>query len=406
MTKIAIIGFGVVGSGVYEVIRTNSTDITKNSGTELDIGYILDIRDFSSHKESNLFVDDISVILADEDVEIVVETMGGLEPANTFTRRCLEAGKSVVSSNKELVATYGDELFTIAKEHNCRYMYEAAVGGGIPIIRPLANCLAANRIDMIAGILNGTTNYILTRMFKENASFESALKEAQEKGYAEKDPTADVEGLDTGKKICILSSMINGEKINHEDVHTEGITKITAEDTEYASKLGYVIKLIGMCKRIDDKFAVIVAPMLVDVDSPLAGIDDVFNGIMVTGNMLGDALFYGRGAGKLPTASAVVADVIDIAKNKGIVFNPPWTKAKKSALVPTCDIESAFYIRLKTDSMEKLVTYVDEKFVNCIKVSEKPDELAVITEKQTVGEVDEALKNIPAKLMSKIMIMA
>lgn len=406
MTKIAIIGFGVVGSGVYEVIRTNSTDITKNSGTELDIGYILDIRDFSSHKESNLFVDDISVILADKDVEIVVETMGGLEPANTFTRRCLEAGKSVVSSNKELVATYGDELFAIAKEHNCRYMYEAAVGGGIPIIRPLANCLAANRIDMIAGILNGTTNYILTRMFKENASFESALKEAQEKGYAEKDPTADVEGLDTGKKICILSSMINGEKINHEDVHTEGITKITAEDTEYASKLGYVIKLIGMCKRIDDKFAVIVAPMLVDVDSPLAGIDDVFNGIMVTGNMLGDALFYGRGAGKLPTASAVVADVIDIAKNKGIVFNPPWTKAKKSALVPTCDIESAFYIRLKTDSMEKLVTYVDEKFVNCIKVSEKPDELAVITEKQTVGEVDEALKNIPAKLMSKIMIMA
>lgn len=406
MTKIAIIGFGVVGSGVYEVIRTNSTDITKNSGTELDIGYILDIRDFSSHKESNLFVDDISVILADEDVEIVVETMGGLEPANTFTRRCLEAGKSVVSSNKELVATYGDELFAIAKEHNCRYMYEAAVGGGIPIIRPLANCLAANRIDMIAGILNGTTNYILTRMFKENASFESALKEAQEKGYAEKDPTADVEGLDTGKKICILSSMINGEKINHEDVHTEGITKITAEDTEYASKLGYVIKLIGMCKRIDDKFAVIVAPMLVDVDSPLAGIDDVFNGIMVTGNMLGDALFYGRGAGKLPTASAVVADVIDIAKNKGIVFNPPWTKAQKSALVPTCDIESAFYIRLKTDSMEKLVTYVDEKFVNCIKVSEKPDELAVITEKQTVGEVDEALENIPAKLMSKIMIMA
>lgn len=406
MTKIAIIGFGVVGSGVYEVIRTNSTDITKNSGTELDIGYILDIRDFSSHKESNLFVDDISVILADEDIEIVVETMGGLEPANTFTRRCLEAGKSVVSSNKELVATYGDELFAIAKEHNCRYMYEAAVGGGIPIIRPLANCLAANRIDMIAGILNGTTNYILTRMFKENASFESALKEAQEKGYAEKDPTADVEGLDTGKKICILSSMINGEKINHEDVHTEGITKITAEDTEYASKLGYVIKLIGMCKRIDDKYAVIVAPMLVDVDSPLAGIDDVFNGIMVTGNMLGDALFYGRGAGKLPTASAVVADVIDIAKNKGTVFNPPWTKAEKSALVPTRDIESAFYIRLKTDSMENLIAYVDEKFANCIKVSEKPDELAVITEKQTVGEVDEALKNIPANIMSKIMIMA
>ncbi len=406
MTKIAIIGFGVVGSGVYEVIRTNAADINKNSGTELDIGYILDIRDFSSHKESKLFVNDINDILSDSEVEIVVETMGGLEPANTFTRRCLEAGKSVVSSNKELVATYGDELFQIAKEHNCKYMYEAAVGGGIPIIRPLANCLAANRVDMVAGILNGTTNYILTRMFKDNASFESALKEAQEKGYAEKDPTADVEGLDTGKKICILSSMINGEKINHEDVYTEGITKITAADTEYAAKFGYVIKLIGMCKRIEDKFAVIVAPMLVDIDSPLAGIDDVFNGIMVTGNMLGDALFYGRGAGKLPTASAVVADIIDIAKNKGGVFNPPWTKAKENALVPTSDIEAAFYIRLKSDNMDELLTYVDEKLANNIKLHEQTDELAIITDTMTIANADAVFKNIPAELMSKIMIMA
>ncbi len=406
MTKIAIIGFGVVGSGVYEVIRTNTADITKNSGTELDIGYILDIRDFSSHKESKLFVNDISTIVADDEIEIVVETMGGLEPANTFTRRCLEAGKSVVSSNKELVATYGDELFAIAKEHGCKYMYEAAVGGGIPIIRPLANCLAANRVDMIAGILNGTTNYILTRMFKDNASFESALKEAQDKGYAEKDPTADVEGLDTGKKICILSSMINGEKINHEDVYTEGITKITAEDTEYAAKFGYVIKLIGMCKRIEDKFAVIVAPMLVDVDSPLAGIDDVFNGIMVTGNMLGDALFYGRGAGKLPTASAVVADVIDIAKNKGGVFNPPWTEAKSNALISTDDIEAAFYLRLKSDDMSKLISYVDDNFANNIKLHEQPSELAIITDIQAVGDINSKLRDIPAELMSKIMIMA
>lgn len=406
MVKIAIIGFGVVGSGVYEVLRKNAADITANANTEIDIKYILDIRDFSSHSESHLFVDDINVILQDDEIEIVVETMGGLEPANTFTRQCFEKGKSVVTSNKELVATYGDELFKLAKDNGCKYLYEASVGGGIPIIRPLSKCLAANRIDKIAGILNGTTNYILSRMFKENASFENALKEAQEKGYAEKDPTADVEGLDTGKKICILSSMLNGEKINHEDVYTEGITKITTQDTEYAAKFGYVIKLIGLCERIDEKFAVIVAPMLVSSDSPLSGVDDVFNGIMVSGNMLGDAMFYGRGAGKLPTASAVVADVIDIAKNKDIKFTAPWNSSSKNVLIPADEIKSAMYLRIKSDDTSKVVDYLSKSFANNIKCEISGDELSVITPVDAVSNIKNISKDIPGKVLSQLMVLA
>lgn len=406
MVKIAIIGFGVVGSGVYEVLRKNSSDITSNANTEIDIKYILDIRDFSSHSESHLFVNDINTILADEEVEIVVETMGGLEPANTFTRKCLERGKSVVTSNKELVATFGDELFELACKNNCKYLYEASVGGGIPIIRPLSRCLAANRIDKIAGILNGTTNYILTRMFTDNASFEDALKEAQEKGYAEKDPTADVEGLDTGKKICILSSMLNGEKINHEDVHTEGITKITLEDTEYAAKFNSAIKLIGMCERVGDKFAVIVAPMLVNREMPLFGVDDVFNGIMVSGNMLGDAMFYGRGAGKLPTASAVVADVIDIAANKDVKFIAPWTKSSKNVLISTDDIKTSMYVRVKSDDVSASVAHIKNAFDGDLHFETTDGEFAFITPKDTIANIKNITKNIPGTVLSEIMVLA
>ena len=405
MVKIAIIGFGVVGSGVYEVLRKNASDISNHAGTEIDIKYILDIRDFSAHSESHLFVNDINTILNDKEVEIVVETMGGLEPANTFTRSCLEKGKNVVTSNKELVATYGDELFDLAVKNGCKYLYEASVGGGIPIIRPLSKCLAANRIDKIAGILNGTTNYILTRMLKDNASFEDALKEAQEKGYAEKDPTADVEGFDTGKKICILSSMINGEKINHEDIYTEGITKITSKDTEYADSFGYSIKLIGMCQRIEEKFAVIVAPMLVKNDSPLAGVSDVFNGIMVSGNMLGDALFYGRGAGKLPTASAVVADVIDIAKNKDEKFIVPWKSATDNVLIPTDDIESSMYILIKTDNVSVTLDHIASLFgsVEC-KVS--GDEVAFITPADSIGVIKTVANSVYGEFGSGLLVLA
>jgi len=406
MVKIAIIGFGVVGSGVYEVLRKNASDITVNATTEIDIKYILDIRDFSSHSEKHLFVNDINTILNDDEIEIVVETMGGLEPANTFTRECFKRGKSVVTSNKELVATYGDELFGLARDNGCKYLYEASVGGGIPIIRPLSKCLAANRIDRIAGILNGTTNYILTRMFQDNASFESALQEAQAKGYAEKDPTADVEGLDTGKKICILSSMLNGEKINHEDVHTEGITKITTEDTEYASQFGYVIKLIGFCQRCDDKYAVVVAPMFVDKSSPLSGVDDVFNGIMVSGNVLGDAMFYGSGAGKLPTASAVVADVIDIAKNKDVKFIMPWTKSQKDVLVDYDDIKSSMYVRVKAIDTSRVLAYINNAFGNNIKCISANDEVCFITPTDKISNIKNILKDIPGTVLSHLMVLA
>lgn len=405
MVKIAIIGFGVVGSGVYEVLRKNAADIAVNAATEIDIKYILDIRDFSSHSESHLFVNDINTIVNDDEVEIVVETMGGLEPANSFTRLCLEKGKSVVTSNKELVATYGDELFAIAKSNNCKYLYEASVGGGIPIIRPLSKCLAANRIDKIAGILNGTTNYILTRMFNDNASFESALKEAQEKGYAEKDPTADVEGFDTGKKICILSSMINGEKIDHRDVHTEGITKITTQDTEYASKFNSVIKLIGLCERSGDKYSVVVAPMLVNSESPLYGVDGVFNGIMVSGNMLGDALFYGRGAGKLPTASAVVADVIDIAKNNNDKFIAPWTASKENVLVPYEEIKTSMYVRAQSDDVSKAIDYIEKAFKGDIKCEITCGEFAFITPADTIESINKTLSGIPGTVLSQLMVL-
>lgn len=405
MVKIAIIGFGVVGSGVYEVLRKNAADISANATTEIDIKYILDIRDFSSHSESHLFVSDVNTIVNDDEVEIVVETMGGLEPANSFTRLCLEKGKSVVTSNKELVATYGDELFELAQKNGCKYLYEASVGGGIPIIRPLSKCLAANRIDKIAGILNGTTNYILTRMFSDNASFESALKEAQEKGYAEKDPTADVEGFDTGKKICILSSMINGEKIDHRDVHTEGITKITARDTEYASKFNSVIKLIGLCERSGDKYSVVVAPMLVNSESPLYGVDDVFNGIMVSGNMLGDALFYGRGAGKLPTASAVVADVIDIAKNKNDKFIAPWTASNKNVLVPYEEIKTSMYVRIESDDVAKAIEYIEKSFKGDIKCEITCGEFSFITPADTIGGINKILSGISGTVLSQLMVL-
>ncbi len=405
MIKIAIIGFGVVGSGVYEIIRQNSEEITRNANTPVDIKYILDIRDFSSHPEANLFVNDINIIKDDKEVSIVVEAMGGVEPANTFTRLMLSSGKTVITSNKELVATYGDELFAIAKENGCAYFYEASVGGGIPIIRPLRNCLAANRVDSVSGILNGTTNYILTRMFQAGVSFESALKEAQEKGYAEKDPTADVDGFDTGKKISILSSMINGEKINYADVHTEGIRSITVEDTEFARKFGYSIKLIGKCERIGEKFAVLVAPMLVSNSSLLSGIDDVFNGISVCGNMLGDALFYGRGAGKLPTASAVVADIIDAVRTKDLSFNPPWVKEDKNVLIPYEELTVSMYVCVKAESMESAESFVKDKFGTDTKTLTNGEYMAFITPPAKIKDINLTLSEIPAEISNTLIIL-
>ena len=311
MIKVAIMGHGTVGSGVYEVFDMNADKIAKTVGEPVEVKYVLDLRDFSSLPYGNKFVTDFSVIENDPEVTVVAEVMGGVGAAYQFTKRCLEAGKSVCTSNKELVATKGEELLKIAEEHGVNYMFEASVGGGIPIIRPMLQCLAANEFNQICGILNGTTNYILTQMIHNGVTFEDALRQAQVNGYAEKDPTADIEGHDACRKICILSDLAYGDKFDPDTVSCEGITKITLEDVANADKLGCVIKLLGRSVRCEDGTAyAYVAPHLIHKESPLAAVEDVFNAIMVDGNATGEVMFYGKGAGKLATASAVVADKI------------------------------------------------------------------------------------------------
>lgn len=341
MVKVAILGFGTVGSGVAEVIEEK--EHKQKAGREISVKRILEIRDVES-PYSHLITKNFEDIEKDDEISIVAETMGGVTFAYDFTKRSLAAGKSVVTSNKELVATHGAELLALAKENGVRYLFEASVGGGIPIIRPLNNCLAANEIDSIMGILNGTTNYILTEMIKKGKTFEEALKDAQAKGYAEANPAADVEGFDTCRKIAILSALGYGKQLSCNDIPTEGITHVTLEDVHYAMQLGYVIKLIGRSSREDEGVYACVEPMLLPQGHPLAGIDDVFNGILVRGSVSGDVMFYGRGAGKLPTASAVVADVIDIVRYGGA--NPPhWTEG--GVLCGTSSEKAAYYVRLK-----------------------------------------------------------
>ena len=354
MKKIAIIGFGVVGSGVYEIIRKNKDLLTKKAGEEIDVKRVLDIRDFSDHPEAGLFTKDFNDLVGDEEISIIVETMGGIKFAYEYTKAALEAGKSVVTSNKELVAAHGDEFFRIAKEKNVRYLYEASVGGGIPIIRPLANDVSANCVEEVCGILNGTTNYILTKMFKENDSFEAALKTAQELGYAEKDPTADVDGIDACRKISILMSLVTGKKFDSSNVNTVGIRNITAEDVTYAAAIGCTIKLIGCGYTKDGKTNASVEPMLIPEDCPLAGIEDVFNGVMVKGNMVDTLLFYGRGAGKLPTASAVVADVVDIVRSPGYNSYFTWTEGDGRDVIPYEDVEARFFVRINENQKDKV----------------------------------------------------
>lgn len=354
MKKIAVIGFGVVGSGVYEIIRENKDILTKKAGEEIDIKRILDIRDFSDHKEKELFTKDFSDLLNDEEIDIVVETMGGIKFAYEYTKALLESGKSVVTSNKELVAAHGEEFFRIAEKNNVRYMFEASVGGGIPVIRPLAYDISANDVVEIAGILNGTTNYILTKMFKENDSFECALKTAQELGYAEKDPTADVDGIDACRKISILMSLATGRKFDCNDVYTKGIRDITAEDVTYAAAIGCTIKLIG-CGYVENGRAnASVEPMLIPEKCPLSTVEDVFNGVMVKGNMVDTLMFYGRGAGKLPTASAVVGDVVDIVRFEG--YNPyfSWSECDKDKVIPYEDVKAKFFVRINEGQIEKV----------------------------------------------------
>ncbi len=316
MIDIAIMGHGVVGSGVAEVIFSHSDSIKAKAKNEINIKYILDLRDFPNLHYSDRFIKDFNIILNDPDVKVVAEVMGGVNPAFDFVKNCLENGKSVVTSNKELVAAKGAELLKIAGENNVNFLFEASVGGGIPILRPMAQCLNANEITEIYGILNGTTNFILTKMVKENLSFDTALKMAQDLGYAERNPDADVLGFDACRKICILAALGFGKHVYPEQVSTEGITEITLEDVDYADKLGYVIKLIGSAKRLDNgKISAAVYPALVSRDNMLSGVNDVYNAVSVKGDAVDDVMFYGRGAGKFPTASAVVADIIDCVKH-------------------------------------------------------------------------------------------
>ena len=350
MIQIAVMGYGTVGSGVVEVLSTNQASIDKRVGEEVRVKYVLDLRDFPGDPVESVLVHDFETIVNDLEVKVVVEVMGGVEPAYTFTRRCLLAGKSVCTSNKALVAAHGAELLQIAKDKNLNYLFEASVGGGIPIIRPLQTCLTADEIVEISGILNGTTNYILTNMTYGGASFDDALKDAQDKGYAERNPEADVEGHDACRKIAILTSLVSGQRVDFEDIYTEGITKVTAEDIKYADKLGRVIKLLAMSKKeADGKYYAMVAPFLIDAVNPLYSVNGVFNAIFVEGNMLGDSMFYGSGAGKLPTASAVAADVVDACKNLNENLGFYWSD-EKLVLGDTRDDKRRFLVRVKGDA--------------------------------------------------------
>lgn len=349
--KIAILGYGVVGSGVVEVLQKNFASIAKKAGEDIELKYILDIRDFPDHPLSDLFVKDYNIILNDEEIKVVVEVMGGVSPAFEYVKAAMLKGKSVVTSNKELVAMKGAQLLEIALEKNANFLFEASVGGGIPIIRPLHQCLAANEINEITGILNGTTNYILTKMIKESKTFEAVLKEAQELGYAERNPAADVEGTDACRKICILASLAFGKHVYPQNVHTEGIFSLTLDDIKTAKNANLVIKLLGQAKRLEnDKLFILVSPCAISSDHPLANVEDVFNGILIKGDAIGDVVFYGRGAGKLPTASAVVADIIDCAKHQNARKWLYWKDAGNNFIADYEQIETSYLVRIKTDN--------------------------------------------------------
>lgn len=352
MVKVAVLGYGTVGSGIVEVIKTNQDMVNKKAGDEIDVKYILDLRDFPGDPYENLVVHDVEIILNDPEVLVIAEAMGGVEPAYTFTKRALSAGKSVCTSNKELVAKHGAELIELARTNKCNYMFEASVGGGIPIIRPLNASLTPERVDGITGILNGTTNYILTKMEKEGSDFDTVLKEAQDKGYAERNPEADVEGYDACRKIAILSSLIYGKNVDFEHIYTEGITKITTNDFAYAKKAGYTIKLLAMSKEVDGKYFAMVTPCMINDQNPLYFVNDVFNGILVHGNTLGNTMYYGAGAGKLPTASAVVSDIIDCVKHLGKTVFCFWDK-EELQLSNMDDSVKRFFVRVKDADFAK-----------------------------------------------------
>lgn len=402
MVNIAVLGYGTVGSGVVEVINTNHESINKRAGQEINIKYVLDLRDFPGDPVQEVLVHDYEIIANDPEVDIVVEVMGGIEPAYTFVKRALEAGKSVCTSNKALVAKHGPELMEIAKEKNINFLFEASCGGGIPIIRALNGSLTADEVDEITGILNGTTNYMMYKMATEGSDFDVVLKEAQQKGYAEADPTADVEGYDACRKIAILSSLAYGKFLNYEDVYTEGITKITPEDMLYAEELGMTIKLLGTSRKLgEDTFTALVAPFLVGQKSPLYSVNDVFNAVFVHGNMLGDAMFYGSGAGKLPTASAVVADVVDEAKNLHENIATNWSN-EPMKLTPMDETEGRFFVRVKGVTEAQAEAAFGK--LQIVKVASFPDEFGFITECMKQKEYKEKISKLNGEVIAMIRV--
>ncbi|CCY59244.1 homoserine dehydrogenase [Clostridium sp. CAG:632] len=400
MVNIAVLGYGTVGSGVVEVIQTNQEIVNKRAGQEVNIKYVLDLREFEGDPIQKILVHDYDTILNDKDVKVVVEVMGGVEPAHTFVKQALENGKSVCTSNKEMVAKYGAELIQIAEDNNVNFLYEASVGGGIPIIRPLTSSLTCDDITEVSGILNGTTNYILTKMRDEGAAFADVLREAQEKGYAERNPEADIEGYDACRKIAILTSLVCGQQVDYEDVHTEGITKITEKDFLYAKALKGSIKLLGTYQRMDGKAYVMVAPMIVSEKHPLYHVDGVFNAIFVHGNMLDDAMFYGRGAGKLPTASAVVSDVVDEVKHMGKNIMQIWEPGKLE-LGNFDEWKHKFLVRIQSADIDDVdMEDVKEAFgdVLYIKAPGVENETAFVTTPIEEGKFREAIQKFSGVL--------
>ncbi|MED9966642.1 MAG: homoserine dehydrogenase [Blautia sp.] len=402
MINIAVLGYGTVGSGVVEVINTNHESINQRAGEELRIKYVLDLRDFPGDPVQEVLVHDYETIVNDPEVDIVVEVMGGIEPAYTFVKRALLAGKSVCTSNKALVAKHGRELMDIAKEKSINFLFEASCGGGIPIIRVLNSSLTADEIDEVTGILNGTTNYMLYKMSSEGSDFDDVLKEAQAMGYAEADPTADVEGHDACRKIAILSSLAYGKYFDFEDIYTEGITKITPEDMEYAEALGMNIKLLATSKKVDDNaYYAMTAPFLVGKQSPLYSVNDVFNAVFVHGNMLGDSMYYGSGAGKLPTASAVVGDIIDEAKHLHKTIFTRWS-SEPAKLLSMDEVKGRFFVRVREVASEKVNALFGK--VKVVKLAQFPGEFAFLTSEMTQGEFKMKLDGLNGLVLSEIRV--
>ncbi len=406
MIDVAIMGHGVVGSGVAEILISHRESIAAKAKNEINIKYILDLRDFDGLEYSDKFIKDFNLILRDPDIRVVIEVMGGINPAYDFVKSCLLSGKSVVTSNKELVAAKGAELLKIANEKNVNFLFEASVGGGIPVLRPIAQCLAANELTEIVGILNGTTNFILTKMIKENMAFTDALKLAQKLGYAEKDPTADIEGHDACRKICILASLGFGKHVYPEQVATEGITNIGLDDVDYADKFNYVIKLIGHAKKLDNgQITANVYPALISRNNMLSGVSDVFNAVMVYGDAIGEVMFYGRGAGKSPTASAVVADVIDCVKHLVARKYLSWNDGNVDYVADSCTALTKLYIRIKADDIQNICTQIDNVFgKDTFKIKNNDEnEVIFITEYDIESKLKSNLEKLKGVTSAKVL---